>query len=299
MESIRWILLGSGALLLVIAVLLGRKRAESGPRRRHVEADEDLETVELSLSDSPVDATAQRPDSDRRVAATAAHRSDDALAKVAYDAEPAAIEVELDISDDFTVPEAAGNATVEEKALAKPAREGGSGFANAVRKARSSLAQHRREDEPQEPREADADDAEELIVTMHVTALSARRFGGADLLAVFDAQGYLYGDMSIFHCEFQGEKIFSIANMVKPGTFDLDGMDAFETPGITLFMRLPVTLDPPVAFDLLIREARELADALDGQLRDADRNTITRQTEQHLRDEIQQYAFRQRRAAPA
>ena len=64
-------------------------------------------------------------------------------------------------------------------------------------------------------------------------------------------------------------------------------------------MRLPVSLDADVAFDFLIREATELADELGGQLRDADRSTLSKQTIQHMREDIQQYVFRQKRAAQA
>ena len=87
--------------------------------------------------------------------------------------------------------------------------------------------------------------------------------------------------------------------MVKPGVFDIDDMSNFTTPGITLFMRLPISLDADVAFDFLIREATELADELGGQLRDADRSTLSKQTIQHMREDIQQYVFRQKSLAPA
>ncbi|MEM7259415.1 MAG: cell division protein ZipA C-terminal FtsZ-binding domain-containing protein, partial [Pseudomonadota bacterium] len=72
-----------------------------------------------------------------------------------------------------------------------------------------------------------------------------------------------------------------------------------STPGITLFMRLPVSLDADVAFEFLLREAQELCGELDGQLRDADRNTLTPQTIQHMMEDIQQYSFRQKTLAHA
>ena len=37
----------------------------------------------------------------------------------------------------------------------------------------------------------------------------------------------------------KGALQFSIANLVKPGTFDLAAIKTFYTPGITLFMQLP------------------------------------------------------------
>jgi len=139
------------------------------------------------------------------------------------------------------------------------------------------------------------EDFEEKLVTVHVAASNDRRFYGKDLKALFDQHGYTYGRMSLFHCALDGDKVFSIANMVKPGTFDEDQMASFETPGITLFMRLPIELDADVAFDFLIREAKELAEELDGHLRDGNRNPLSEQTIQHMREDIQQYVFRNKR----
>ena len=136
------------------------------------------------------------------------------------------------------------------------------------------------------------EDIEEKLVTIHVAAPGDRRFYGNDLKTLFKQHDYRYGDMSIYHCTLEGDQVFSIANIVKPGTFNEDEMDSFETPGITLFMRLPIELDADVAFDFLIREATELAETLGGQLRDGDRNPLNQQTIQHMREDIQQYVFR-------
>jgi len=143
------------------------------------------------------------------------------------------------------------------------------------------------------------EEAEEKLVTISITAPRDHFFRGSDLKVAFDNHGYEFGRMSIYHCSHEKQKVFSIANMVKPGVFDDSDMDAFETSGITLFMRLPVALAPDVAFDFLIREATELAQELGGQLRDEDRSTLSKQTIQHMREDIQHYMFRQKRAASA
>jgi len=142
------------------------------------------------------------------------------------------------------------------------------------------------------------EDFEEKLVTVHVAAPRGQRFPGKELKAVFDLHGYRHGQMAIYHCTLDGSKVFSIANMVQPGTFDEDQMDTFETPGFTLFMRLPIELDADVAFDFLIREARGLAQELDGTLRDSDRNPLSEQTIRHMREDVQQYMFRTRTGVP-
>lgn len=138
------------------------------------------------------------------------------------------------------------------------------------------------------------DEFEEKLVSVHVVASSGRRFYGNDLKALFEQHGYTFGRMSLYHCALDGDIVFSIANMIKPGTFTEDKMGSFETLGITLFMRLPVELDSDVAFDFLIGEAKELAEELGGHLRDGSRNPLSEQTIQHMREEVQQYQFRSR-----
>lgn len=142
------------------------------------------------------------------------------------------------------------------------------------------------------------DEFEEKLVTIHVAAPVDRRFYGSDLKNLFEQHGYKFGHMSLYHCQLEDDKVFSIANMVKPGTFNEHEMQTFETPGITLFMRLPIELDSDVAFDFLVREATELAEELGGQLRDSNRNPLSDQTIQHMRDDIQDYVFRTRRVVP-
>ena len=139
---------------------------------------------------------------------------------------------------------------------------------------------------------------EEKLVTLHITARD-RKFTGPELKQAFERHGYYFGSMSIYHCSHENQKVFSVVNMVKPGTFDLDNIEQFTTPGLTLFLRLPIVLDADVAFEFLLREATELSEELDGQLRDADRNTLTKQTIQHLHEDIQQYSFRQKALAHA
>jgi cell division protein ZipA len=81
--------------------------------------------------------------------------------------------------------------------------------------------------------------------------------------------------------------VFSVVNMVKPGWFDPQAMHEFETPGISLFLQLPGPLAAIVAFDILVAEANALAEALGGSLQDASHSTLTQQTVQHLREEVQ------------
>jgi cell division protein ZipA len=78
-------------------------------------------------------------------------------------------------------------------------------------------------------KEATPDDArrknpqlEELLI-LGVMAQSGEPFGGDELVAALRGQGLKFGDMGIFHRTHgdSGERLFSVANAVEPGTFYL------------------------------------------------------------------------------
>ena len=134
----------------------------------------------------------------------------------------------------------------------------------------------------------------EKLVVLHLAAPRGQVFHGPELVRLLESRGYQFGDLNIFHALHQGSPLFSVVNMVKPGWFDLANLDRFNTPGISLFMQLPGSHPAPAAFDVLLSEAQHLAEALGARLQDADHSTLTRQTIQHLREQMVE--FQNRRA---
>jgi len=132
------------------------------------------------------------------------------------------------------------------------------------------------------------------IVTLHVVAPEGDLMNGAHLLEQFEQRGYHYGDMNIFHSMHEGQTVFSVAKLVMPGTFDINDMDSFQTPGVSLILQLPGPVPADVAFEVLLSEAHELADAMDGTVLDADRSTLSKQTVQHMREGINEYLHKQK-----
>ena len=135
-------------------------------------------------------------------------------------------------------------------------------------------------------------DPEEVLI-INVMAHKGEMFNGADLLDIILKCGMRYGSMDIFHrhsdTKGEGALLFSMANMVKPGTFDLDAMDEFETPGVSLFMTLPINADSMQSFDLMGDTARAIAETLGGELKDEQRSVMTRQTLEHCRERIRNF----------
>jgi cell division protein ZipA len=74
--------------------------------------------------------------------------------------------------------------------------------------------------------------------------------------------------------------------MVKPGTFPVSDMEAFTTPGLTLFLQLPGPLDGVEAFDDFVNTAERLAVELGGELRDEQHCVLTHQALMQVRESI-------------
>ncbi len=132
------------------------------------------------------------------------------------------------------------------------------------------------------------------IVTLHVMAPRGQLFDGEQLLGLFEQRGYHYGDMSIFHSMHHDKAVFSIAKAIKPGTFDIDQISSFDTPGISLILQLPGPVAADVAVEVLISEAFDMANTLGGTVLDADRSTLSKQTVQHMREGVYEYMHRQK-----
>lgn len=150
------------------------------------------------------------------------------------------------------------------------------------------------EDVEEEESKAAAPQAEpEEVLIINIMAPKGEVFNGGDLLDIVLKCGLRYGSMDIFHrysdTKGEGALLFSMANMVRPGTFDLDAMDEFTTPGISLFMTLPIDADSMQSFDLMVETAQAISQTLHGELKDEQRSAMTRQTLEHCRQRISDF----------
>jgi FtsZ-interacting cell division protein ZipA len=145
--------------------------------------------------------------------------------------------------------------------------------------------------------------APEKIITLFVLAPTGVPFRGSFLMEAITEAGLQYGDMQIFHrFEKQAgrdDTLFSVANIVEPGTFEPNRMDSFTTPGVVLILQMPGPVDAIKAFDAMVTAARSLATNLGGSLCDATRSVLTNQTISHMREEVVDYQLRQRVAKTA
>ena len=138
---------------------------------------------------------------------------------------------------------------------------------------------------------------EELVI-LGVMAKPEAPFGGEALVAALRGQGLKYGDMGIFHrvddsADRNEARLFSVANAVEPGTFDLSDLAGLQTPGLTFFIQLPVSGDALEALDDMVLSARTVAAALGGDVKDDKMSALTGQTIEHMRQRISDYALKQ------
>ncbi|MEX1214317.1 cell division protein ZipA [Saccharospirillum sp.] len=131
----------------------------------------------------------------------------------------------------------------------------------------------------------------EALVIMHVMARDKGEIAGDVLLELLLRAGLRFGPLDIFHYRNpQGQMEFSLANSVQPGTLNPDAMDQMATPGVTLFMQLPLRADMMTSFDHMYEMAVYLSKNLDADLLDEEHSTVTPQRVEHYRERLRNFA---------
>ena len=130
---------------------------------------------------------------------------------------------------------------------------------------------------------------QQLILALHVAAREDAHFQGSRVVEALGERGLRFGQYRIFHRLYKNDSnlsVFSIANMVEPGAFNLDALPGQTLPGLTLFLVLPGPQDGVDAYADMLATARYLAQELGGEVLDETRSTLTRQTAHHIRERI-------------
>lgn len=138
------------------------------------------------------------------------------------------------------------------------------------------------------------------IVTLRLMAKDRDGFPAEGLVLALRQHGLRHGDYGIFHRpvkEAEEAPLFSVANLVEPGSFDLTRLKADRYRGVSLFTVLPGAGRGVEAFDEMTRVARNLALELHGELLDEAGSFLSIQRERFLREEVIQ--FEHRRNAPS
>lgn len=137
---------------------------------------------------------------------------------------------------------------------------------------------------------------ESLLIILYIMSPKGHVFAGEGIHAVMTSAGLTHGEHQIYHYMQDDLAVFSIANAIEPGFFDLANLDSVTTPGLAVFLQLPGPLECRKALDRLLEISQRLADALSGELCDENRSVLTQQTITHLKDKVENYRLKQQAA---
>jgi cell division protein ZipA len=137
-----------------------------------------------------------------------------------------------------------------------------------------------------------SDDYEKLVL-LYLAAKSGQTISGAELVLATEKVGLVYGYHNVYHRLAEGsgsnEPVFSMANVIQPGYFDLTQIDALQTPGVSFFMTLPGPVSAISAWETMLPIAERMAQLLDAVLLDSDRNALGRQRILHIKEELRTF----------
>ena len=138
----------------------------------------------------------------------------------------------------------------------------------------------------------DAEDMRDIVVLNVLT--DSERIKGQELLECLMENEMSYGEMEIFHkLDSQGEVLFSLANAIEPGTFDLSDIDESEIQGVTLFMQIDGANQAERIFDDMLELAGKISGKFSSRIFDGTRSALTQQTIGHIRQNIREMKFKE------
>ncbi|WP_022942310.1 cell division protein ZipA [Psychromonas hadalis] len=118
------------------------------------------------------------------------------------------------------------------------------------------------------------------LFIFNVVAKEGLQLGGHELLQFFLTSGFRFGEMSIFHrhqhSDGTGPVLFSIANMMAPGTFNPEEMEQFKSEGVSFFLTAPnENINIKESFELMLCAVEQMAEEFDCLVLNAAREPMT------------------------
>jgi len=247
-ESLRWILLAAGAIFVLVIYLLGRSRK----RRNHSVIDE--------LEDDLPEFSARSLD----------------------DVDEGVGEVRV----------ITNRGTEDEGGFGSFSTSDESGYAEAASDAIAGDVEVSASGSQTDPEQAKNSQRLKDIIVLYILPKgdpqNQHALQGAQINSSAQAMGLSFGDMSIFHYTVNGRNVFSLANMLEPGSFDPETIHDLKTSGLTVFMQLHKG-DPMDDLTEMLQRSYQLAGLLDARLCNHKRETLTEQDAENYRQQVRDF----------
>ncbi|MDT0594493.1 cell division protein ZipA [Glaciecola petra] len=131
------------------------------------------------------------------------------------------------------------------------------------------------------------------VLVLNVRAENDKPISGAALLPMLLTLGFKFGEHDIFHRHVntngKGPVLFSLTNMFKPGVFDVDNMENFDTFGVSLFMMLPIDGDAQQVFNMMHNAARKISSEFGCRILDGNKVGLSKQSLQQYVERIREF----------
>ncbi len=138
-------------------------------------------------------------------------------------------------------------------------------------------------DEMDEMEEIEIESPSRAEVILSLSVASKRKFFTGDaIVSALHAAELSSGPMDVYYRYLGAEELFTVVSMVNPGTFPQD-MSRFRSPGLSLFARLPGSIDGEDILQAMYETAQLLAENLDGALLGFDHKPLTEEALDEMR----------------
>ncbi len=126
------------------------------------------------------------------------------------------------------------------------------------------------------------------IIVLYILARPNNVLLGSQINSSVQAMGLSFGEMNIFHYKPEDRKVFSLANMVEPGSFDENTIHDLKTSGLTVFMQIKKG-DPLDDLTEMLQRSYQLAGLLDAVLCNHKRKPLTEQDAENYRTQVSDF----------
>ena len=129
----------------------------------------------------------------------------------------------------------------------------------------------------------------EMVIAFTVMSRDNTLFSGRSIKIALESLDLHFGDMQLYHRTLPGlgkQTLFSVANVLEPGTLNPESCATMNTPGLLIFSRLPRVTNGLSLFDELLDTAKKMTDKLGGVLSDESRQPISQSSIEAMRGRI-------------